>query len=48
MTSATHHPHLPGDEPPKPIEPEMPLGEPPVQPDEDVAVEDVKPDQTWF
>ncbi len=48
MTAATHHPHAPGDEPPKPIEPEMPLGEPPVKPEEDSAVEDVKPDQTRF
>ncbi len=48
MTHATHHPPAPGDEPPKPIEPEMPLGEPPAKPDEDGAVEDVKPDQTRF
>lgn len=43
-----HHPHVPGDEPPKPIEPEMPQGEPPVDPDDEAAIEDVRPDRTKF
>ncbi len=48
MPTHQHPPHGPDDEPPKPIEPEMPLGEPPVKPEGDSAVEDVRPDQTRF